>query len=69
MAPRTWSIAEVERETGLAKDTLRVWERRYGFPVPSRDAAGERAYPLAQVQQAHQALEARQTVGATVLLP
>jgi len=29
----------------------------------------EQRYPLAQVQQAHQALEARQTVGATVLLP
>ena len=23
-------IAAVERETGLAKDTLRVWEKRYG---------------------------------------
>lgn len=44
-------IAAVERETGLSKDTLRVWERRYGFPNPARDAHGERAYPLEQVQQ------------------
>ncbi len=29
----------------------------------------EQRYPLAQVQQAHGALEARQTVGSTVLLP
>jgi len=29
----------------------------------------EQRYPLAQVQQAHRALEARQTVGSTVLLP
>jgi methylmalonyl-CoA mutase cobalamin-binding subunit len=42
-------IATVERETGLSKDTLRVWERRYGFPKPSRDANGERAYPSNQV--------------------
>lgn len=42
-------IAAVERETGLSKDTLRVWERRYGFPKPSRDANGERAYPSDQV--------------------
>ena len=42
-------IAAVERETGLAKDTLRVWERRYGFPKPSRDANGERAYPSDQI--------------------
>ena len=44
-------IAAVERDTGLGKDTLRVWERRYGFPKPERDAQGERAYPLAQVQR------------------
>jgi methanogenic corrinoid protein MtbC1 len=31
-------IAAVERETGLSKDLLRVWERRYGFPQPQRDA-------------------------------
>jgi MerR family transcriptional regulator, light-induced transcriptional regulator len=37
-------ISAVERDTGLSKDTLRVWERRYGFPKPSRDAQGERAY-------------------------
>jgi DNA-binding transcriptional MerR regulator/methylmalonyl-CoA mutase cobalamin-binding subunit len=50
-ADRLWSIAAVERETGLAKDTLRVWERRYGFPTPSRDAFGERVYPLQQVER------------------
>ncbi len=45
------SIAAVERDTGLLKDTLRVWERRYGFPMPNRDAFGERAYPLEQVEK------------------
>jgi len=45
------SIAAVERDTGLSKDTLRVWERRYGFPQPARDAQGERAYPLDQVDR------------------
>lgn len=44
-------IAGVERETGLSKDTLRVWERRYGFPLPARDRRGERVYPLEQVQK------------------
>jgi DNA-binding transcriptional MerR regulator/methylmalonyl-CoA mutase cobalamin-binding subunit len=48
-APITVSIAAVERDTGLSKDTLRVWERRYGFPQPGRDAFGERTYPLDQV--------------------
>jgi DNA-binding transcriptional MerR regulator/methylmalonyl-CoA mutase cobalamin-binding subunit len=45
------SIAAVERDTGLSKDTLRIWEKRYGFPVPERDALGERCYPMAQVER------------------
>jgi len=45
------SIAAVERETGLGKDTLRAWERRYGFPVPRRDAGGVRGYPRALVDR------------------
>jgi MerR family transcriptional regulator, light-induced transcriptional regulator len=45
------SIAAVERDTGLLKDTLRVWERRYGFPTPDRDQFGERSYPLDQVEK------------------
>ncbi|MGV8990180.1 MAG: MerR family transcriptional regulator [Thiobacillus sp.] len=44
-------IASVERETGLSKDTLRVWERRYGFPTPERDANSERLYAPDQVQR------------------
>jgi MerR family transcriptional regulator, light-induced transcriptional regulator len=47
----TLSIAAVERDTGLSKDTLRVWERRYGFPTPGRDGIGERAYTLDQVEK------------------
>lgn len=43
------SIASVERDCGLPKDTLRVWERRYGFPNPLRDKQDERLYPADQV--------------------
>ena len=46
---RGLSIAAVERDTGLSKDTLRMWERRYGFPAPLRNAADERLYPAEQV--------------------
>ena len=45
------SIAAVERDTGLSKDTLRMWERRYRFPAPLRDANGERLYPRSQVEK------------------
>lgn len=46
---RMLNIAQVERETGLTKDVLRVWERRYGFPSPNRDENGDRLYDLEQV--------------------
>jgi DNA-binding transcriptional MerR regulator/methylmalonyl-CoA mutase cobalamin-binding subunit len=41
----------VERDTGLSKDTLRMWERRYQFPQPGRDQFGERVYPFEQVEK------------------
>ena len=44
-----FTIAAVERDVGVSKDVLRVWERRYGFPVPDRDPHGERLYPAGQV--------------------
>jgi len=43
------NISAVERETGLSKDVLRMWERRYGFPKPSRDENGERQYNVAEI--------------------
>jgi DNA-binding transcriptional MerR regulator/methylmalonyl-CoA mutase cobalamin-binding subunit len=49
--PEVSSISDVERDTGVAKETLRVWERRYAFPQPLRDVHGERVYPLDQVQK------------------
>ena len=48
------TISDVERDTGLPKETLRVWERRYDFPQPERDQHGERLYPAAQVQRLRQ---------------
>ena len=45
------NITAVERDTGLSKDTLRVWERRYGFPAPRRDAAGQRVYTVDDVEK------------------
>lgn len=44
-------IAQVSRETGLEKDVLRVWEKRYGFPAPVRDAQGDRLYPPEQLDK------------------
>jgi DNA-binding transcriptional MerR regulator/methylmalonyl-CoA mutase cobalamin-binding subunit len=54
MNTASFNIAAVERDTGLSKDVLRMWERRYGFPVPSRDNNGERCYPAEQVDRLRQ---------------
>lgn len=45
------NISAVERETGLSKDVLRMWERRYGFPKPARDENGERQYTAAETDK------------------
>jgi len=44
-----FSISDIERESGISRDILRVWERRYGFPTPSRNERGERIYPSEQL--------------------
>ena len=44
-------IGVVERDTGIGRDTLRVWERRYGFPKPKRNEKGERVYPEMQLRR------------------
>lgn len=63
------SLAAAERDTGLSRATLLDWERRYGFPCPTRDAAGHRQYPADQIRRLRsirQALEAGQSPGEVV---
>ncbi|MDQ9170507.1 MerR family transcriptional regulator [Oxalobacteraceae bacterium R-40] len=43
------TIAQTSLETGIAKEVLRKWEVRYGFPVPVRHSNGKRAYTHEQV--------------------
>ena len=42
-------IREVVRITGLRREQLYMWQRRYGFPAPLRDGFGDRVYPQDQV--------------------
>ena len=46
-----FAIGAVERDTGIGRDTLRIWERRYGFPTPDRNDKGERVYSAAQISR------------------
>jgi DNA-binding transcriptional MerR regulator len=43
-AEHLYRIHAVEELTGVSAATLRAWERRYGFPSPSRTASAYRLY-------------------------
>jgi MerR family transcriptional regulator, light-induced transcriptional regulator len=45
-----FNLKVVLKETGLAADTLRAWERRYGLPVPNRTAGGHRLYSQRDIE-------------------
>ena len=45
------NIAALSRRTGVAPDTLRKWEQRYGVLRPVRTAGGQRRYSEMDVQR------------------
>ncbi len=45
------TISDVSRVAGIPKDLLRMWERRYGYPKPARDANGDRVYTSEQLDK------------------
>ncbi len=47
----SYSIRVASRLTGIPADTLRMWERRYGFPNPRRRTTGVRSYSHADVER------------------
>jgi methanogenic corrinoid protein MtbC1 len=57
-APDTLSVGDVAKATGISTATLRVWERRYGTPVPVRLESGHRRYTADQVRRLRRVAEA-----------
>jgi MerR family transcriptional regulator, light-induced transcriptional regulator len=45
-----YNLKVVLKETGIAADTLRAWERRYGLPMPQRSAGGHRLYSQRDIE-------------------
>ena len=45
------NIAALSRRTGVAPDTLRKWEQRYGVLQPARTAGGQRRYSERDIQR------------------
>ncbi len=52
------TIGALSRATGIPIETLRTWERRYAFPVPTRKPSGHRVYPLSAVPRLRRIAEA-----------
>ena len=52
------SIGALARATGIGVETLRTWERRYGFPTPARKPSGHRLYPTTSVPRLRRIVEA-----------
>lgn len=46
----TFNLKVVIKETGIAADTLRAWERRYGLPMPERTPGGHRLYSQRDIE-------------------
>ncbi len=62
---RTNAAAEV---LGVSPNTLRSWERRYGFPVPKRTPGNHRNYELVELQTLRDALATTGNISSAIEL-
>lgn len=62
---RTNAAAEV---LGVSPNTLRSWERRYGYPKPKRTAGNHRNYELVELQTLRDALDQTGNIAAAIEL-
>jgi DNA-binding transcriptional MerR regulator len=62
---RTNAAAEV---LGVSPNTLRSWERRYGYPVPKRTIGNHRNYELMELQTLRDALAQTGNISSAIAL-
>jgi MerR family transcriptional regulator, light-induced transcriptional regulator len=48
---KTYSIGALAKASGIPANTLRTWERRYGFPTPRRTEGGHRVYEASVLER------------------
>src|SRR4051812_31916673 len=51
---------------GVSPNTLRSWERRFGFPEPKRTPGGHRQFDLAEIEALRAAFEETQNISSAV---
>ena len=52
------TIGALSIATGIPVDTIRTWERRYGYPLPERKPSGHRVYSLSTVSRLRRVAQA-----------
>lgn len=55
------TIGDFVARTGVSEPTLRMWERRHGFPAPGRTPSGHRRYSEEQVATVQRMLSLRRS--------
>ena len=53
---------------GVSPNTLRSWERRFGYPEPSRTAGGHRQFDLNEIEALRSAFEETHNISSAVAL-
>jgi DNA-binding transcriptional MerR regulator len=53
---------------GVSPNTLRSWERRYGFPRPQRSPGGHRQYALSEIESLRSTLAETHNVSSAIAL-
>jgi DNA-binding transcriptional MerR regulator len=53
---------------GVSPNTLRSWERRYGFPRPRRSPGGHRQYALSEIESLRSTLAETHNVSSAIAL-
>src|SRR5689334_23623548 len=51
---------------GVSPNTLRSWERRFGFPTPRRTQGGHRQFDLGEIEALRQAFAETQNVSSAI---
>lgn len=70
-AQPVYNIRMVSEKTGVTPETMRAWERRYGFPTPYRNPKGYRLYSgdeIAALIWLRNQTEAGMTIGQAIKL-
>ena len=53
---------------GVSPNTLRSWERRFGFPEPRRTAGGHRQFELGEIESLRAAFEETHNISSAIAI-